>query len=98
MKLQIIEYLVSSKNTIDSFNGFLDKCESIANFIKDIFTDPIGLLYIGLESLSNGFQIWGPDVMLISLFVLIVLYFLGFEKSKRWIGVVFIIGILLATF
>ena len=98
MKLQIIEYLVSSKNTIDSFNGFLDKCESIANFIKDIFTDPIGLLYRGLESLANGFQIWGPDVMLISLFVLIVLYFLGFEKSKRWIGVVFIIGILLATF
>ena len=98
MKLQILQNLASSKNTLNSFNEFLDKCESIAGFIKDLFTDPIGLLYKGLERLAEGFQVWGPDVMLISLFVLIVLYFLGFEKSKRWIGVIFIIGILLATF
>lgn len=98
MKFQIFKSLTFPSNTLNSFNEFLDKCESMASFIKDLFTDPISLLYRGLESLSKGFQVWGPDVMLISLFVLIVLYFLGFEKSKKWIGVVFIIGILLATF
>lgn len=77
---------------------FMQNCQNAGDFIKSIFTDPMGVLYKGLESLAQGFQSWGPDVMLISLMVLVIMYFLGFKSSKKWIGFILIMGLLLSTF
>lgn len=105
MKFQTIQRVTSYTDTIDSLKEsvdslkeFMQNCQNVGEFIKSILTDPIGLLYKGLENLSIGFQSWGPDVMLVSLFVLVILYFLGFKNCKKWIKCILIIGLLLTIF
>lgn len=105
MKFETIQRVTSYSSTVDSLKEsvsylkeFMQNCQNVGEFIKSIFTDPVGLLYKGLENLSIGFQSWGPDVMLVSLFVLVILYFLGFKNCKKWIKCILIIGLLLTIF
>lgn len=95
MEIQLLE---DAKKAIGCINRFYDGCCNSVSFFKKIFTDPVGLLYQGLESLAESFQLWGADVMLLVLFVLILLYFFGFEKSKKWIYFVLVLGIFISSF
>lgn len=95
MKIPVLD---GAQRAVDSINGFFEGFGNAVGFVKDLFTDPIGLLYKGFESFAKGFQVWGPDAMLLMLFILILLYFFGFEKSKKWIGIIFVIGMFLVSF
>lgn len=112
MKIQILQKVSSAPDIVAYFKEsnehmhelgaymkeFMQNCNNAKDFITSIFTDPMGVLYKGLENLAEGFQSWGPEVMLISLMVLITMYFLGFKNSKKWIGFILIMGLLLSTF
>ena len=93
-----VKPLDDMKNAVGSIKLFTDICENTINFTKELFTNPINLLYKGIEAFAKGFQVWGPEAMLLSLFILIVLYFFGFKKTKKWIVVIFAIGMFLASF
>lgn len=97
-----IEYIKESaeslKESASYMKELLQNFQDFGNFFKELFNNPVGMLYKGLESLSEGFQSWGPDLMLITLLILVVMYFLGFKKSKKWICFVLVLGLLLVTF
>lgn len=59
---------------------------SVANFFKEFFTDPIGLVEKGITIIQSGIE----PIALIVLAVIIVLKMLGFKEVEKygWLTVV----------
>lgn len=67
-------------------NNIINAMSKVADFIRNCLTDPRFLI-----DSTKGIA---PDLLLITLGVLIILHFVGFKKTGKWIN--FIVLIMLA--
>ena len=76
------------QKAIDNFNNLIDAIFSIGGFIKTCFTNPM--------SLFEKVQGIAPDFILILLGILIILRFLGFETTNKYILLTLVIAFIIA--
>lgn len=80
--------LNEAKEAINNWNRIIDALFHIGGFIKTFITDPMAIF----------FKIQGiaPDFILILLAILIVLKFLGFETTNKYILLTLVIAFIIA--
>ncbi|GAA0713952.1 hypothetical protein GCM10008904_28870 [Paraclostridium ghonii] len=80
----------SAKTACDGINTIISGVFNLFGFIKNCITDP--------DFLINFLKDIAPDTVLIILSILIIMRFLGFESTGKWIAIIlviaFVIGIL----
>ncbi|WP_290060177.1 hypothetical protein [Paraclostridium bifermentans] len=80
----------SAKTAFDGINAIIEGVFNLFRFIKNCITDP--------DFLINFLKDIAPDTVLIILSILIIMRFLGFESTGKWIAIIlviaFVIGIL----
>ena len=76
------------QKAIDNFNNLIDAIFHVCGFIKTFFTNPM--------SLFEKVQGIAPDFILILLAILIVLKFLGFETTNKYILLTLVIAFIIA--
>ena len=80
--------LDGAQQAIDNWNKLIDAVFSIGGFIKNCLTDPMFLI--------NQLKGIAPDVILILLAILIILKFLGFETTNKYILLTLVIAFIIA--
>ena len=78
----------SVQSFIDNINSFFGVCSNISKFIKNCFTVP-GFLPNCLKSV-------GPDVLLIVLLALIILRWIGFKGTTKYISLSLVVAVIIA--
>lgn len=80
----------SAKTAFDGINTIIDGLFNLLGFIKKCITDS--------DFLISFLKEIAPDIVLIILSILIIMRFLGFESTGKWISIIlviaFVIGIL----
>ena len=76
------------QKAIDNFNNLIDAIFHVGGFIKTFFTNPM--------SLFEKIQGIAPDFILILLGVLIILRFLGFETTNKYVLLTLVIAFIIA--
>lgn len=80
----------SAKAAFDGINIIIDGMFNLFGFVKNCLTDP--------DFLINFLKDIAPDTVLVILAILIIMRFLGFDKTGKWIAITlvisFIIGII----
>ena len=74
-----VQEAIDGWNTMCSdVNNIIDGMVKVADFIRNCFTDP--------RFLIDTVKGIAPDILLITLGVLILLHFIGFKKMGKWIN------------
>lgn len=88
--------LARTQEALDNFNtmcdvigGFFKGCSEVIKFIGMSIKDPSFLI--------DKIQFIAPDIVLIVLAILIVLRFLGFKNTTKYIVLAFVIAAIIAT-
>ena len=76
------------QKAIDNFNNLIDAISHVGGFIKTFITDPMAIFY--------KVQGIAPDFILILLGILIILRFLGFETTNKYILLTLVIAFIIA--
>lgn len=69
--------------------GFFKGCGTVFGFLKDCFTQE-GFLIGNLKAVA-------PGALLIFIAILIILRILGFKNSNKWIGLAFVLALIIAA-
>lgn len=69
--------------------GFFKGCGTLFKFINDCFTKEGFLI--------GKLKIIAPGALLIFIAILIILRLLGFENTNKWIGLAFVLALLIAA-
>lgn len=78
----------SAQVFMENINNFFTVCSDITFFIKNCFTVP-GFLQLCLKSIT-------PDILLIVLLALIILRWLGFKGTTKYISLSLVIAVIIA--
>lgn len=76
------------QKAIDNFNNLIDAIFSIGGFIKTCFTNPM-IIFEKIQGIA-------PDFILILLGILIILRFLGFETTNKYVLLTLVIAFIIA--
>lgn len=87
--------LENVKAATESINNFTEATKGFFNTIGNI-TDFIGKCFNEPSFLVDKLQLVGADVLLIVLLALIVLRFLGFEGTTKYISLALVIAVIIA--
>lgn len=68
---------------------FFNGCRNTFSFINSCFTED--------RFLIDKIKFVAPQVILITLGILIILRILGFKNTNKWIGLAFVIALLIST-
>lgn len=89
-KLSRTQEAVDNFNTMcDVIGGFFKGCSEVVKFIGKSIKDPSFLI--------DKLQGIAPDIVLIILAILIILRFLGFKDTTKYIVLVLVIAAIIAT-
>ena len=69
--------------------GFFRGCGNTFNFINRCFTED--------RFLIDKIKYVAPEVILVTLGILIILRLLGFENTNKWIRLVFVLALIIAV-
>lgn len=69
--------------------AFFHGCNNTFKFIENCFTEE--------RFLINKIKFVAPQVILITLGILIILRVLGFKNTNKWIGLAFVIALLISA-
>lgn len=78
----------SAQLFIDNINNFFKICTNITVFIKNCLTVP-GFLPLCLKAVA-------PDILLLVLLALIILRWLGFDGTTKYISLSLVIAVIIA--
>lgn len=73
----------------DMVVNFFVWCGNTFNFVVDCFKEP--------EILLDKIQVVAPEIILATLAILILLRFLGFKDTTKWIVLAVVIACIIAT-
>lgn len=83
------EFATNWNDFWNTSKGFFEGCGKVFRFINDCFTEPRFLI----ESLKSI----APATLLIFVAVLIILRILGFKNSNKWIGLAFVLALIITA-
>lgn len=76
------------QTAVDNFNKLIDVIFNVGGFIKTCFTDPMVIF--------SKIQVIAPDFLLIILSILIILRFLGFKTTNKYLLLTLVIAFIIA--
>jgi hypothetical protein len=82
------EFATNWNDFWNTCKGFFEGCGTVLNFVSDCFTKE-GFLIGNLKTIA-------PGALLIFVSVLIILRVLGFKNSNKWIGLAFVLALIIA--
>lgn len=88
MMMNIEGFKQGVENFVTNWNNFFATCGNIYEFFHNCFTEERFLI----DLMKKG----APDIILIALLILIILNFLGFEKTSKYISLTLVIAVILA--
>lgn len=77
------------QEAVNNFNELWNVCSNSIGFIKNCFTDG--------RFLIDKIKYVAPEVILVTLGVLIILKMLGFKDTNKWIGLALVIALILSS-
>ena len=83
------EFTNNFNNLYNGCKSFFEGCGNTLTFINDCFTKE-GFLIGNLKAIA-------PATLLIFVSVLIILRILGFKNSNKWIGLAFVLALLISA-
>ncbi|WP_195238578.1 hypothetical protein [Romboutsia sp. 1001285H_161024_C4] len=88
-KLEGVQLALDNWNSLyNMISSFFRGCSSIFKFITNCFTDP--------SFLVDKMQGIAPDVLLVILTILIILKFIGFKDTTKWISLSLVVALIIA--
>lgn len=77
------------KEAANNFNALWNGCSNTFEFIKNCFTDG--------RFLIDKIKFIAPEIILVTLGILIILKMLGFKDTNKWIGLALVIALLISA-